>query len=190
MVDDAHATGVLGRGGAGTAAHFGLTDDVDLIMGTFSKSFAAIGGFIASSERVINYLKHCARPYMFSASAAPASVAAVLGALEVMEREPERIEQLWENARMMKGGLQNLGFDTGQSETPIIPVFLGDLDRCFQVWQFVQKAGIFVNPIVPPAVPPGRCMLRISVTAGHTRKQLKWALDKFGQAARRFGLSQ
>jgi 7-keto-8-aminopelargonate synthetase-like enzyme len=91
---------------------------------------------------------------------------------------------------MMKDGLEDLGFDTGQSATPIIPVFLGDLERCFQVWQFVQKAGIFVNPIVPPAVPPGRCMLRISVTAGHTRKQLKWALDKFGQAARRFGLSQ
>jgi 8-amino-7-oxononanoate synthase len=190
MVDDAHSTGVLGKGGAGTAAHFGLTDDVDLIMGTFSKSFAAIGGFIVSSERVINYLKHCSRPFMFSASAAPASVAAVLGALEVMEQEPERLQRLWENAEFMKAGLEDLGFDTGQSETPIIPVFLGDLERCFQVWQFVQKAGIFVNPIVPPAVPPGRCMLRISVTAGHTRKQLKWALDQFGQAARRFGLSQ
>ena len=190
MVDDAHATGVLGPSGAGTAAHFGLTDDVDLIMGTFSKSFAAIGGFVASNERVINYLKHCARPYMFSASAAPASVAAVLGALEVMEQEPERIDRLWENARLMKGGLEALGFDTGESETPIIPVFLGDLERCFKVWQFVQKAGIFVNPIVPPAVPPGRCMLRISVTAGHTPKQLKGALDIFGQAARRFGYSK
>lgn len=190
MVDDAHATGVLGKGGAGTAAHFGLTDDVDLIMGTFSKSFAAIGGFIASSERVNNYLKHCSRPYMFSASASPASVAAVLGALDVIEQEPERIERLWENARLMKGGLDALGFDTGESETPIIPVVLGDLEPCFQVWQFIQKAGIFVNPIVPPAVPPGRCMLRISVTAGHTRKQIKWALEKFGQAARRFGYSK
>jgi len=190
MVDDAHATGVLGPGGSGTAAHFGLTDDVDLIMGTFSKSFAAIGGFIVSSERVINYLKHCSRPYMFSASAAPASVAAVLGALEVLEREPERLDRLWENARYMKDGLEKVGFDTGQSETPIIPVLLGDLERCFRVWQFVEKAGIFVNPVVPPAVPPGRCMLRISVTAGHTRKQLKWALEKFGQAARRFGYSK
>jgi 8-amino-7-oxononanoate synthase len=190
MVDDAHATGVLGPGGAGTAAHFGLTDDVDLIMGTFSKSFAAIGGFVASSERVINYLKHCARPYMFSASAAPASVAAVLGALEVLEQEPERLQHLWDNAHYMKQGLEDLGFDTGQSESPIIPVFLGDLERCFQVWQFIQKAGIFVNPIVPPAVPPGRCMLRISVTAGHTHKQLKGALDKFAQAAKRFGYSK
>jgi 7-keto-8-aminopelargonate synthetase-like enzyme len=190
MVDDAHSTGVLGPGGAGTAAHFGLTDDVDLIMGTFSKSFAAIGGFVAASERIVNYLKHCARPYMFSASAAPASVAAVLGALEVLEEEPERLQQLWDNARYMKQGLEALGFDTGESETPIIPVFLGDLERCFQVWQFIQKAGIFVNPIVPPAVPPGRCMLRISVTAGHTRKQLKGALDKFAQAAKRFGYSK
>ncbi len=190
MVDDAHSTGVLGPGGAGTAAHFGLTDDVDLIMGTFSKSFAAIGGFVASSERVINYLKHCARPYMFSASAAPASVAAVLGALEVMEQEPERLDHLWENARFMKEGLEKLGFDTGTSESPIIPVFLGDLERCFQVWQFIEKEGIFVNPVVPPAVPEGRCLLRISVTAGHTHKQLRGALDSFGKAARRFGYSK
>ena len=188
MVDDAHGTGVLAAGGAGTAAHFGLTDDVDLIMGTFSKSLAAIGGFVASSERVINYLKHNSRPFIFSASAAPASVAAVLAALDVMEEEPERLQRLWENAQFMKRGLDELGLDTGSSETPIIPLVLGEFECCMDVWKFVQEQGIFVNPIVPPAVPPGRCLIRISVTAGHTREQLTWALEKFAEAARRFGL--
>ena len=190
MVDDAHGLGVLGPGGAGTAAHFGLTDGVDLIMGTFSKSLAAIGGFIASSERVINYLMHTSRPFIFSASAAPASVAAVLGALDVMEEEPERLERLWRNATFMKRGLDDLGFDTGDSETPIIPVLMGDFERCFQVWQFMQEEGIFVNPIVPPGVPPNRCMIRVSVTAGHTLEQLNWALEKFSEAGRRFGLTE
>ena len=190
MVDDAHGLGVLGAGGAGTAAHFGLTSGVDLIMGTFSKSLSAIGGFIASSERVINYLKHNSRPFIFSASAAPASVAAVLGALDVMQEEPERFHRLWENAKFLKSGLDDLGFDTGQTETPIIPVLLGDFDLCFQVWQFLQDEGIFVNPIVPPGVPPDRCMIRLSVTAGHTREQLTWALEKFAEAGRRFGMME
>ncbi|MBL0313384.1 MAG: aminotransferase class I/II-fold pyridoxal phosphate-dependent enzyme [Holophagaceae bacterium] len=190
MVDDAHGLGVLGPGGAGTAAHFGLTEGVDLIMGTFSKSLAAIGGFIASTERVINYLKHTSRPFIFSASAAPASVAAVLAALDVMQEEPERLDLLWRNATFMKQGLDNLGFDTGDSETPIIPVLMGDFDRCFQVWQFMEEEGIFVNPIVPPGVPPNRCMIRVSVTAGHTLEQLNWALEKFSEAGRRFGLTE
>jgi len=188
MVDDAHGIGVLGPGGAGTAAHFGLTKDVDLIMGTFSKSLAAIGGFIASNERVINYLMHNARPFMFSASASPASVAAVLAALDVMEEEPERLERLWANARFLKAGFDELGFDTGASNSPIIPVMVGGFDRCLQVWQFLQDQGIFVNPVVPPGVPPGRCLIRISVTAGHTEKQLAWALEKFAEAGHRFGL--
>ena len=188
MVDDAHGIGVLGRGGAGTADHFGLTDKVDLIMGTFSKSLAAIGGFIAGSERTINYLQHMARPYMFSASASPASVAAVLGALEVMAREPGRIERLWENARFLKAGFDQLGFDTGGTQTPIIPLIVGEFDLCLQMWQFLQDEGIFVNPVVPPGVPPGRCLIRISVTAGHTREQLAWALEVFRKAGRQFGL--
>jgi 8-amino-7-oxononanoate synthase len=190
MVDDAHGLGVLGPGGAGTAAHFGLTDGVDLIMGTFSKSLAAIGGFIASSERVINYLMHNSRPFIFSASAAPASVASAIAALEVMHEEPERLELLWRNAAFMKQGLDDLGFDTGDSATPIIPVLMGDFDRCFQVWQFMQEEGIFVNPIVPPGVPSHRCMIRVSVTAGHTLDQLTWALEKFSEAGRRFGLTE
>ncbi len=186
MVDDAHGIGVLGPGGAGTAAHFGLTDSVDLIMGTFSKSLAAIGGFIASTERVINYLKHHSRPFIFSASAAPASVAAVLAALDVMQEEPERIERLRENGRFMKKGLDDLGFDTGKSETPIIPILVGEMEKCFRVWRWLHDEGVFVNPVVPPAVPPGRTMIRISVTAGHTREQLTWALNKLEQAGRKF----
>ena len=188
MLDDAHAIGVLGPGGAGTAAHFNLTDHVDLIMGTFSKSLAAIGGFIASSERVINYLKHHSRPFIFSASAAPASVAAVLAALDIMRDEPERIERLWENARFMKQRLDALGFDTGASQSPVIPVFIGDLERCFKVWRWLHDQGVFVNPVVPPAVPPGRALVRISLTAGHTRQQLSWALDKLAEVGRKFGL--
>ena len=188
MVDDAHGIGVLGPGGAGTAAHFGLTGQVDLIMGTFSKSLAAIGGFIAGSERVINYLMHNARPFLFSASAAPASVAAVLAALEVMAREPERFERLWTNARFLNEGLERLGFATGKSASPIIPILVGDWQRCLQVWKFLQEQGIFVNPVLPPAVPPGHCLIRLSVTAGHTRQQLATALEALGQAGRRFGL--
>ena len=190
MVDDAHGIGVLGPGGSGTAAHFGLTSQVDLIMGTFSKSLGAIGGFIAASERVINYLMHFARPFMFSASASPASVAAVLAALDVMAEEPERIRRLWDNARFLKGGFDELGFDTGQSDSPIIPIMVGDAERCLAMWDFLRKEGIFVNPVLPPGVPPGRCMIRISVTAGHTREQLGWALERFAKAGQAFDLLQ
>jgi 8-amino-7-oxononanoate synthase len=188
MVDDAHGIGLLGAGGAGTAAHFGLTDQVDLIMGTFSKSLAAIGGFIASTERVINYLKHHSRPFVFSASPSPASVAAALAALDVMRDEPERLTRLWDNQRFMKERLDRLGFDTGASETPIIPIVVGDLERCFGVWRRLHDEGIFINPVVPPAVPPGRCMIRISVTADHTRRQLSLALKILEETGRKFGL--
>lgn len=179
MLDDAHGLGVFGPGGSGTVAHFGLTDEVDLIMGTFSKSLGAIGGFIAGPERVINYLMHHARPFLFSASASPASVGAVLGALDVMAAEPERIQHLWENARFLKRGLDDLGFDTGDSASPVIPVVIGDFERCLQAWRLLQDQGIFVNPVVPPGVPPHRSLIRISVTAGHTRAQLTHALKAF-----------
>lgn len=188
MVDDAHGLGVLGEGGSGTASHFKLTNDVDLIMGTFSKSLASIGGFIAASERVINYLTHHARPFIFSASASPASVAAALGALDVMQDEPERIDRLWTNVRFLRRGFSELGFNTGNSETPIIPIVVDGYERCFAIWRFMHDEGIFINPVVPPAVPPGRCLIRVSVTAGHTKKQLSWALGKFEEAGRRFGL--
>ena len=179
MLDDAHGLGVFGPGGSGTVAHFGLTDEVDLIMGTFSKSLGAIGGFIAGTERVINYFMHHARPFLFSASASPASVGAVLGALEVMEAEPERIRRLWENTRFLKQGLVDLGFDTGASASPVIPVVIGDFERCLQAWRLLQDKGIFVNPVVPPGVPAHRSLIRISVTAGHTRAQLTHALEVF-----------
>jgi 8-amino-7-oxononanoate synthase len=188
MVDDAHGIGVLGPGGAGTAAHFGLAAEVDLIMGTFSKSLAAVGGFIASSERVINYLKHYSRPFVFSASASPASVGAALAALDVMRDEPGRLTRLWKNQRFMKEGLDRLGFDTGASETPIIPIVVGDLERCFGLWRRLHDEGIFVNPVVPPAVPLGRCMIRISVTADHTRTQMSWALKILEETGRKFGV--
>jgi 8-amino-7-oxononanoate synthase len=190
MVDDAHGIGVFGPGGAGTSAHFGLTEKVDLIMGTFSKSLAAIGGFIAGSERVINYLMHTARPFVFSASASPASVAAVLAALDVMEEEPERFERLWHNARFLKQGFDSLGYDTGKSESPIIPVMVGGFEQCLHVWKFLQDEGIFVNPVVPPAVRPGKCLIRTSVTAGHTEAQLSRALDVFDKARKRFNLAK
>jgi 7-keto-8-aminopelargonate synthetase-like enzyme len=170
-------------------AHFGLTKDVDLIMGTFSKSLAAIGGFIASTERTINYLMHNARPFLFSASASPASVAAVLAALDVMEEEPERIERLWANAHFLKKGFDDMGFDTGTSDSPIIPILVRGFERCLEVWKYLQSEGIFVNPVVPPGVPAGRCLIRISVTAGHTEQQLAWALDVFKKADQRFGLA-
>ena len=179
---------MLGPGGAGTAAHFGLTAEVDLIMGTFSKSLAAIGGFIAGSERTINYLMHTARPYMFSASASPASVAAVLGALEVMVEEPERMERLLANGRFLRDEFKAMGYDTGRSETPIIPLIVGDFDLCLKMWRYLKEEGIFVNPVVPPGVPPGRCLIRISVTADHTRAQLEWALEVFRKAGRQFGI--
>jgi len=194
MVDDAHGLGVLGPGGSGTAAHFGLTGQVDLIMGTFSKSLAAIGGFIAGTERTINYLMHTARPYMFSASASPASVAAALAALEVMAAEPERLDQLRGNAAFLRQGLLELGFETGAGDrtlaggTPIIPILTGSFQVCMAMWKRLQHEGIFVNPVVPPAVPPGRCLIRTSVTAGHTRAQLSWALEAFRRAGRHLGL--
>lgn len=189
MVDDAHGIGVLGRGGAGTADHFGLTDQVDLIMGTFSKSLAAIGGFIAGSATTINYLKHYSRSFIFSASAAPACVGAVLGALEVMKEEPERFDRLWENTRFMCSELNRLGFDTGKSETPIIPVVVGELEECFQVWRRLHDEGVFINPVIPPAVSPGRTMIRLSVTATHTREHLEWALEKMAKVGKEFALT-
>ncbi|HEX5421574.1 MAG TPA: aminotransferase class I/II-fold pyridoxal phosphate-dependent enzyme [Gammaproteobacteria bacterium] len=188
MLDDAHSIGVLGPAGAGTAAHFGLTDEVDLIMGTFSKSLAAIGGFVAASERVINYLKHHSRSFIFSASPPPANIGAALAALEVMQDEPERIERLWDNTRFLKQELDALGFDTGSSETPVIPIVVGEPELCFRMWRWLHDACIFVNPVVPPAVPPGRSLLRLSLTAGHTRQQLSRALEKLAIAGREFGL--
>lgn len=177
MVDDAHSIGVLGTRGNGTADHFGLTDKVDLIMGTFSKSFASIGGFIASTNEVIEYLKHNSRALIFSASPTPACAAAALTAIDIIEKEPERREKLWDNTRKMLNSLKEMGFNTGLSETPIIPVIIGDNLGVFKFWRYLHDEGIFVNPVVSPGVPPHMGLIRISVMATHTEAQLDHALD-------------
>lgn len=179
MVDDAHGIGVLGPNGGGTAQHFDMERDVDLVMATFSKSFASIGGAAAGSDDVIHYLKHHARSLIFSASMPPSAVATVLACLDVIEREPERRAKLWENAEYLRDGLQALGFDTVASETPIIPVVTGDMERTFAFWRALFDAGVFTNPVLPPAVPESSCRLRTSVMATHTREQLDQVLDAF-----------
>jgi len=187
MVDDAHSTGVLG-GGRGTAAHFGLTDEVDLIMSTFSKSFASLGGFIAGDEQVIHYIKHFARSIIFSASIPPSNTAAVLAALDVMRTEPERIERLLQIADYMRTEYQRLGFDTGHSVTPVIPILIGDDMRTFMTWKMLFESGVFVNPVISPAVAAGRQMLRTSYMATHTDEQLDQVLTTFETVGKQVGL--
>jgi 8-amino-7-oxononanoate synthase len=188
MVDDAHAIGVLGEKGAGTSSHFGLTDQVQLVMGTFSKSLASLGGFIASDARTIDYLKHNSRPLIFSASMSPANTAAVKAALNIMLSEPERIARLWHNTERMKQGLMSLGFDLGVSETPILPVFCRSMMAAFKFCKRLDEEGVFVNPVVSPGVPPGRELIRISLMATHSDSQIDFALDKLGKVGRELGL--
>ncbi len=184
LVDDAHSLGVLGATGAGTAQHFGLEDRVGLITATFSKSLASIGGVVAGPESVIHYLKHHARSLIFSASMPPASVATVLAALEVLESEPERRERLWASTRRMQEGLRSLGYDLGETETPIIPVLIGELEETFVFWKELFDAGVFTNPVTPPAVPDNSCRLRISLMATHTDEQIDFALEAFSRVGR------
>jgi 8-amino-7-oxononanoate synthase len=188
MIDDAHGLGVLGAGGRGTAEHFGLENDVDLVMGTFSKSLAAGGGFVAGDQVIIDFIRHNARAQIFSASFPPASAAAVLKALELVEREPERRKRLWENTRYMKRELEALGFDTGASETPVIPIVVGDDWVCFEMVRRLHDEGVFVNPVISPAVPPGRAMLRTSYMATHTREHLDRALEALARVGREAGV--
>ena len=188
MVDDAHSLGVIGELGSGTASHFGLTDRVDLIMGTFSKSFAALGGFIAADKEVINYIKHQSRSLIFSASMTPACAAAVLASIEVMTSEPERIEKLWENTSYALNGFKSAGFDTGLSETPIIPLFIRDDIKALQLTQMLLKDGIFVNPVVSPAVPKEDCLIRYSLMATHTKEQVDISIEKITKAAKALGI--
>lgn len=187
MVDDAHAMGVLG-GGRGTAAHFGLTDEVDLIMSTFSKSFASLGGFIAGEDRVIDYIQHTARSLIFSASIPPANAAAARAALQVMKEEPERIERLKNNARKMRDGLRGMGFNLGASCTPVVPVIIGDDMRTFMSWKTLLENGVYVNAIISPATPPGRQLLRTSYMATHTDEQLDFVLEIFGKVGKELGI--
>jgi 8-amino-7-oxononanoate synthase len=188
MVDDAHGLGVLGARGRGTPEHFGLEDEVHLVMGTFSKSLASIGGFIAGDSEVINHIRHTARSLIFSAALAPAAAAAAGAAVDIIEREPERREQLWRNARFFKGGLSSLGFRTGDSETPVIPIIVGDDDRAFAMTRRLHEEGVFVNPVISPATPPGRALLRTSCMATHTEAHLARALEACARVGREFGL--
>ena len=188
MVDDAHGIGVLGKTGRGTAEHFGLEDEVDLIMGTYSKSLASIGGFIAGSEKVVHYIKHFARALIFSASPPPASVAAVSAAIDIIDNEPERIERLWKNTRKMLMGLKDLGFQVGPSETPIIPVLVGDNETAFKMIMMLQEEGVFANVAVSPAVPEGKALIRTSYMATHTEEQLNRVLAAFEKTGKALGL--
>ncbi len=186
MVDDAHAIGVLGKNGRGTAEHYGLEDEVDLVMGTFSKSFASLGGFIAGKEYVINFIQHFARSLIFSASMPPANVAAVSAALDIIKNEPERRQKLWDNTKRMLDGLREMGYDTGLSETPVIPVIIGDDMKTFMFWRALLDNGVYVNPVISPAVPPGRQLLRISMMATHTDEQIDRALEVFEKLGKKF----
>ena len=188
LIDDAHGLGVLGEHGRGTGEHFGLDDQVDLVMGTFSKSLATIGGFLASDHYVIDYLKHHARSLIFSASLPPASVAAALAAVEVIEQEPERREILWRNAKMLREGFQQIGFDTGPSETPVVPVMIGDENNILQVWRKLFDAGVFASPVLYPAVPPGKALMRTSCMATHTPAHLDHVLTVFEKVAKEMNL--
>jgi 7-keto-8-aminopelargonate synthetase-like enzyme len=187
MVDDAHATGVLG-GGRGTAAHFGVTDDVDLIMSTFSKSFASLGGFIAGDANTMHFVKHTARSMIFSASIPPSNAAAALASLQIMRDEPERVQRLAEIGDRMRRELRDLGFKIGGTVSPIIPIMIGDDARTIGVWKALFDAGVFVNPVVSPAVPEGQQLLRTSYMATHTDEQLDQVLATFETVGKAAGL--
>ena len=187
MVDDAHGMGVLG-GGRGTAAELGVTDKVDLIMSTFSKSFASLGGFVAGSDDVIHYVKHHARALIFSASIPPANAAAALAALEVMREEPQRAARVIEVAEMMRKGFREMGFNIGASTTPVVPIIIGDDMLTFNFWKRLFAEGVFVNPVISPAVSPGHQLLRTSYMATHTNDQLDRVLEVFGRVGKELGI--
>ncbi len=188
MVDDAHSIGVLGENGRGTSNYFHMDKETDIIMGTFSKSFASLGGFIAGDEDVIFYVKHTARSFIFSASMSPANTGAAIAALEVIKSEPERIEHLWKIADRMRNGLKQLGFDVGTSNTPIIPVYIRDRMKTVLMWKELFDNGVYCNPVLPPAVPPTESLLRTSYIATHTEEQIDRALGIFEKAGKKLGV--
>jgi 8-amino-7-oxononanoate synthase len=187
MVDDAHSLGVIGNGGRGTASHFGLDNEVDMIMGTFSKTLASLGGFVAGEERVINFLKHHSAALIFSASPTPSSVAAAIAALEILETEPERVDKLRRNAKKMREGLKALGFTVFDGITPVVPVIIGEMMQTFNFWKKLYDAGVFVNAFVPPATPPNMSMLRTSYMAVHEDKHLDRILEVFEKTGKELG---
>jgi 8-amino-7-oxononanoate synthase len=188
MVDDAHCVGVMGEKGKGTAEHFGLVDEIDLIMTTFSKSFASLGGFVAGDSKIIQYIKHHARSLIFSASITPAALGAAHKALEIIQGEPWRRKRLWEITRIMNKELSAMGFHTGNTETPIIPVFIHDIKKTFMLWKFLRDYGVFTNPVIAPAVPPEESLIRTSFTATHTDDDLEFILKGFKQGGKLLGL--
>ena len=188
MVDEAHGIGVFGEGGRGTCNHFGVTDDVDLIMGTFSKSFASLGGFIATNKEITNYLRHHSRSYIFTASITPASTAAALKALDLMIEEPERQANLWKLTDMALEGFRQAGFEIGNTSTPIIPLFVRDNFKTFAITSDLLEEGIFVNPVVSPAVAPHDTLIRFSLMATHTPEQVAEALEKITKVFRKHGI--
>jgi 8-amino-7-oxononanoate synthase len=188
MVDDAHGIGVLGKTGRGTAEHFGLESEVDLIMGTYSKSLASIGGFIAGDADIVHYIKHSARAFIFSASPPPASVAAVSAAIDIVDNEPERIEKLWYNTNKMLNGFKDFGFHVGPTQTPIIPILVGADEVAFKMAMALQEEGVFTNVAVSPAVPPGNALIRTSYMATHTDEQLDKVLSAFKKVGKTFGI--
>ncbi|MEX2536748.1 MAG: pyridoxal phosphate-dependent aminotransferase family protein [Trueperaceae bacterium] len=188
IVDDAHATGVLGERGRGTAEYFDLEGEIDLIVGTFSKSFASVGGFLAGPRQVVNYVKHKARPFIFTAALPAMQMAAALKALEIIEHEPEHRVKLWRNVERLHGGMRALGFDTLGSETPIVPVLIGPDDLTMLFWKGLWEEGIFTTPALPPGVPSGQSIIRTSVNANHTDVQLDMLLSAFEIVGKRFGI--
>jgi 8-amino-7-oxononanoate synthase len=188
MVDEAHGIGVFGKGGRGTCDHFGVTNDVDLVMGTFSKSFASLGGFIATDKEITNFLRHHSRSYIFTASITPASTAAALQAIEIMKNEPERQENLWKLTNYALEGFRNMGCEIGNTSTPIIPLFIRDNFKTFKVTTELFEEGVFVNPVVSPAVAPHDTLIRFSLMATHTKEQVTTALEKIQKVFRANGI--
>ena len=188
LVDDAHSVGVMGKNGRGTAEHYGLEDEVDLVMGTFSKSFASLGGFVVGPRKVISYIKHHARSLIFSASITPASVATALATLGVIENEPERRERLWAITEKMRTGFQAMGYSTGPTQSPVIPVETGDDEKTFMLWKVLREQGIFTNPVIYPAVPHGQALIRTSYSATHSDEELNTVLDCFERSGKMLGI--
>lgn len=188
MVDEAHGIGVFGEGGRGVCHHYGVSKDVDLIMGTFSKSFASLGGFIATDKEITNFLRHHSRAYIFTASITPASTAAAMKALDIMIAEPERQEHLWDITRFAIEGFRNMGCEIGKTSTPIIPLYIRDNNKTFAITRDLLEEGIFVNPVVSPAVAPHDTQIRFSLMASHTKEQLTTALEKIQKVFRAYNL--
>ncbi len=188
IVDDAHASGILGKTGRGTCEHFGLEKEVDLVVGTCSKTFATVGGFVVGDADVIHYLRHSARSQIFSAALPPASIASISKALDLIWDDMSRKDKLWANTKRLKEGFLKLGFDIGATQTPIVPVFVGQMEDCFKMWRATFDAGIFTTPVIPPAVPPNKCMMRVTLMATHTDEQIDRIIEVFGAAGKALGI--